>query len=283
MSQAREPVLPGMRLTTYLELETIVQAFARGHLKLLILIGGHGLGKSRSVRRALAGRACWLEGNLSVFGLYCQLWEHRHLPVVLDAVDGLYAQRDGVRLLKCLTQSERLKSVSWHADAPTLQRQGIPQEFRTRSRVAIIANEWKTLNRNVAALQDRGHLLFFEPSPLEVHRRTATWFWDQEIFDFVQARLHWLEEASMRHYPAAGMASSERTRLCRMAAQEFRQGGPKVYPDPERVSPSAFRYAPRPGRYQGRVPTPCAASLSGHKVSTGTLYILVVPRSGPFL
>jgi hypothetical protein len=203
MSQAREPVLPGMRLTTYLELETIVQAFARGHLKLLILIGGHGLGKSRIVRQALAGRACWLEGNLSVFGLYCQLWEHRHLPVVLDDVDGLYAQRDGVRLLKCLTQSEPLKSISWHTDAPTLQRQGIPQEFQTHSRVAIIANQWKTLNRNVAALQDRGHLLFFEPSPLEVHRRAATWFWDQEIFDFVQARLHWLEEASMRHYIAA--------------------------------------------------------------------------------
>src|SRR6266852_3511712 len=159
MSQAREPALPGMRLTTYLELETIVQAFARGHLRLLILIGGHGLGKSRIVRQTLAGRACWLEGNLSVFGLYCQLWEKRNLTVVLDDVDGLYAQRDGVRLLKCLTQSEPIKSVSWHTDAPTLQRQGIPQEFRTRSRVAIIANEWKTLNRNVAALQDRGHLL----------------------------------------------------------------------------------------------------------------------------
>jgi hypothetical protein len=203
MSQAKEPALPGMRLTTYFELEKVVEAFARGHLNLLILIGGHGLGKSRIVRHTLAGRACWLEGNLSVFGLYCQLWEHRNLPVVLDDVDGLYAQRDGVRLLKCLTQTEPIKSVSWHTDAPTLQRQGIPQEFQTRSRVAIIANEWKTLNGNVAALQDRGHVLFFDPSPLEVHRQTATWFWDQEIFDFVQARLHWLEEASMRHYLAA--------------------------------------------------------------------------------
>jgi hypothetical protein len=38
-----------------------------------------------------------LEGNVSVFGLYCQLWKHRHRPVVLDDVDGLYAQRDGIR------------------------------------------------------------------------------------------------------------------------------------------------------------------------------------------
>jgi hypothetical protein len=197
MSQAGEPAAPGMRLKTYLELEKIVQAFAHGHLHLLILIGGHGLGKSRIVRQVLTGQACWLEGNLSVFGLYCQLWKHRHRAIVLDDIDGLYAQRDGVRLLKCLTQSEPLKSVCWHTDAPTLRRQGIPQEFQTSSRVAIIANKWKML------LQDRGHVLFFEPSPLEVHRQTATWFWDQEIFDFLGARLHWLAEASMRHYVAA--------------------------------------------------------------------------------
>ena len=203
MSQAPQTATLGMRLTTYGELEKIVQAFARGHLNLLILIGSHGLGKSRIVRQALAGQGCWLEGNLSVFGLYCQLWKHRHRPVVLDDIDGLYAQRDGVRLLKSLTQSERFKSVSWHTEAPTLQRQRIPQEFWTSSRVAIIANEWPTLNRNVAALQDRGHLLFFEPNSLEVHRQAATWFWDQEIFDFVAARLHWLEEASLRHYVAA--------------------------------------------------------------------------------
>ena len=191
------------RLTTYLELEQIVQAFARGHLNLLILIGGHGLGKSRIVRQALDGQVCWLEGNLSVFGLYCQLWKHLHAPVVLDDVDGLYAQRDGVRLLKCLTQSEQTKSVSWHTDALTLQLQCIPQEFQTASRMAIIANQWKTLNRNVAALQDRGHVVLFEPSPLEVHLHVATWFWDRDIFDFVGARLHWLEEHSMRHYLAA--------------------------------------------------------------------------------
>ena len=85
----------------------------------------------------------------------------------------------------------------------TGRREQIPQEFQTSSRLAIITNEWKTLNRNVAALQDRGHLVIFEPSPQEVHTRTAEWFWDQEIYDFVGERLHLLQEASMRHYVAA--------------------------------------------------------------------------------
>jgi hypothetical protein len=193
----------GIHVTTYADLERIIQGFARGDLNLLILLGSHGLGKSRMVRQALTGPVCWLDGNTSVFGLYCQLWHHRDQPVVLDDLDGLYVSRDGIRLLKCLTQSEPVKRVSWHTDAPTLARDEIPRQFTTTSRVAIITNDWKTLNRDVAALQDRGHVVLFQPSAREIHLRTAEWFWDQEIFDFLGERLHWLQEASMRHYVAA--------------------------------------------------------------------------------
>ena len=44
-----------IRATTYADLEKIVQAFARGDLNLLILLGSHGLGKSRILRHALPG------------------------------------------------------------------------------------------------------------------------------------------------------------------------------------------------------------------------------------
>ena len=195
--------LLGIRLSTYADLEKVVTAFARGDLNLLILLGSHGLGKSQVVRQAMAGQACWLQGNTSPFGLYCQLWRNQNRTIVLDDIDGLYSNREGVRLLKCLTQTELQKTVSWQTDAATLAREEIPREFRTSSRVTIITNEWKTLNRNVAALQDRGHLVIFEPGPLEVHQRTADWFWDQEIFDFIGERLHLITEPSMRHYVAA--------------------------------------------------------------------------------
>jgi hypothetical protein len=203
MTRAARAAPLGIHVTTYADLEKIVGAFAGGALKLLILLGSHGLGKSRIVRQALPRPVCWLDGNTSVFGLYCQLWHHRHQCVILDDLDGLYASRDGIRLLKCLTQSEPVKRVSWHTEAPTLRREDIPNEFTTTSRVAIITNDWQTLNRDVAALQDRGHVVHFQPSALEVHLRTAQWFWDQEIFDFLGARLPWLQEVSMRHYVAA--------------------------------------------------------------------------------
>src|SRR3954469_1205826 len=145
-----------LRISTYHRLEEYLRAFARGHLNLLILVGPGGLAKSRSVRSVLDGRGCWIEGNATPFGMYLKLYGHRDEVVVIDDVDALYADRSGVRLLKCLCQTEEEKAVAWHSDARSLERQGIPREFTTKSRVVIISNDWKTLNKNVAALQDRG-------------------------------------------------------------------------------------------------------------------------------
>ena len=192
-----------LHLTTYERLHTYVQAFAAGHFHLLILVGAAGLAKSRSVRAALGGQGCWIEGNATPFGMYAKLYQHRDQFVVIDDVDGLYADRSGVRLLKCLCQTEAEKTVAWHSDARGLERQGIPREFTTKSRVVIISNDWKTLNKNVAALQDRGHVIFFEPSAAEVHTQAGTWFDDPEIYAWFAAQLHRVHEPSLRHYVRA--------------------------------------------------------------------------------
>lgn len=192
-----------VHVRTYVQLDQYLQGFANGHFHSLILIGGAGLAKSRSVRAALKGNVCWLEGNATAFGLFAKLYQHRNQSVVIDDIDGIYADRDGVRLLKNLCQTEDEKNVTWHSDPKNLERQGIPREFTTTSRVAIIANDWKTLNRNVMALQDRGHVLFFEPSAAEVHRKAGTWFKDPEIYAWFAANLHRIHEPSLRHYVRA--------------------------------------------------------------------------------
>ncbi len=106
-----------LHLSSYDRLEAYLRAFANGHLNLLILVGSGGLAKSRSVREALNGIACWIEGNATPFGMYVKLYQHRDEFVVIDDVDALYADRSGVRLLKCLCQTEEEKSVAWHSDA----------------------------------------------------------------------------------------------------------------------------------------------------------------------
>jgi hypothetical protein len=155
------------------------------------------------VRAVLNGQACWIEGNASPFGMYVQLYRHRDQFVVIDDVDALYAERSGIRLLKCLCPTEEEKAVAWHSDARSLERQGIPREFTTKSRVVIISNDWRTLNKNVAALQDRGQVLFFQPGAAEVHRQARTWFDDPEIYQGFAAHLHRMREPSLRHYVRA--------------------------------------------------------------------------------
>jgi hypothetical protein len=191
------------RLATYGDLEAYVRAFASGHLNLLLIFGPPGVGKSRCIRQIIQDQVCWLSGQDTPFGIYLQAYEHQDEPLVLDDVDGLYRDPSGVRLLKALGQSERLKTLCWHSAAPLLTRWGIPRQFTTTSRVALVGNAWKTLNADVAALEDRGHVLVFEPSPAEVHLQAAQWFWDQELFDFIADHLHLVGQHSLRTYTGA--------------------------------------------------------------------------------
>jgi hypothetical protein len=46
----------------------------------------------------------------------------------------------------------------------------------------MITDDWTTLNRNMAALQNRGHGLFFQPTAAVVHRKAGTWFDDPVIY-----------------------------------------------------------------------------------------------------
>lgn len=190
----------GIVIRSYKELEAFVDAFSTGSINLLIIVGEHGLAKGTTVRRKLAGDTCWIEGSATAFGMYLQLYQHRDEVVVLDDVDGLAGDKKAVNLLKCLCQTEPTKSVSWPTAARELKKEGVPRQFMTCSRVVIISNDWRTLNRNVAAVEDRGHTLVFEPTALEVHHKTAEWFDDPEILDWFSRHLDRIDSPSMRLY-----------------------------------------------------------------------------------
>jgi len=213
-------------LTRYSELEDYAAAFAARHINLLILVGPPGLAKSRSIRGVLGVEACWIEGNATALGMYVQLYEHRDRFVVIDDVDSLYGDRNGVRLLKCLCQTEEVKSVAWHSTTRSLDRDGVPREFTTTSRAIIISNDWRTLNRNVAALQDRGHVLVFRPTAAEVHIKAVSWFQDPEILAWFEANLSRIAEPSLRLYLRAAelkRAGMDWKRIAQLSPENLRQ------------------------------------------------------------
>ena len=87
MTRSGEQLPGALVLRTYGELDQFVGAFAEGLLNLLVIVGRPGVQKSHAVRAAVGRRACWIDGNATAFGLYCQLYRHRDRPVVIDDVE----------------------------------------------------------------------------------------------------------------------------------------------------------------------------------------------------
>jgi hypothetical protein len=59
--------------------------------------------------------------------------------------------------------TDPVKFVGWHTAAKQLDKAGVPRDFHTESKVCIIANVWKELNKYIAAVEDRGLLVDFRP------------------------------------------------------------------------------------------------------------------------
>lgn len=190
-------------LDSYAELDRFITAFAAGHINLILLLGPPGVAKSQTVRGAVGKEAGWVEGNATAYGLYRKAHQCKDKPLVIDDVDSLYADKAAVRLLKCLAQTDPIKRVAWHSASSAMQAEGVPNEFETTSRMILIANDWRQLNDNVAAVQDRGHVLAFDPTPEQVHERAGEWFKDEEIYAWFARHLPLIHRPSMRHYVRA--------------------------------------------------------------------------------
>lgn len=162
------------------------------------------------------------------FGLYRHLWEYRHQPVVLDDLDRLYADPDCVRLLKPLCNTVQEKRLHWLTNT-TMNDGDVPASFSTTSRVILIANEWKSLNPNVRALEDRAIILHFDPPNEEVHQRVSEWFNDDEVYEFIASIMDMIPAVSMRHYCKGSQLRQAglhdwRTSLLQMVVSDPRAG-----------------------------------------------------------
>lgn len=190
-------IIRSIIIDSYEDLYRFAAAFATRKLNLLIVIGRPGVAKSETIRAALPDNACWIEGNATAFGIYEKLFENRGELVVIDDVDSIYADKSAVRLLKSLCNSRPTKQLSWNSRAAGDR---IPREFETTSHTCIIANDWRELDANVEALMDRGQLIRFDPTAEEVHRKTAEWFRDEEVYLWFGDHLDYFPTLSMRDY-----------------------------------------------------------------------------------
>jgi hypothetical protein len=190
-------------IRTYAALQWFLRAFAQDRFTLLIVVGRSGLSKSVSIKDQLKEKSlCYIQGHALPIQVYIELFKHRHEPVVLDDAEGLYEAQAGRNLLTNLTQTDQVKTLEWLSSSRILTDQGVPMRFSTTSRVCIITNRWSGSSKEIQALEDRGHLIYFDPTPDEVHRYVATWLQRdaQDVYDFVGENLHLIDRSSCRLY-----------------------------------------------------------------------------------
>ena len=198
----QEPKDPFEVVTTYAEFQVLVENFAAGKYNCLVIIGGPGTGKSENMRRAIEGkRGLYCSGGqLTPLQFYIDCYLHRREPIILDDANMIMATDVGRRLIMSLTDTRPVKTLDWRSSNPSLAKQGVPNSFQTKSRLCYMSNSWLSDSPAAEALEDRAHLIRFEPSAREVHLYTRDWFWDDEILDFIGKHLHLIDRHSCRIY-----------------------------------------------------------------------------------
>jgi hypothetical protein len=124
---------------------------------------------------------------------------------VLDDLDDLLARVENVMLLKCLCDTQPVKVVAWGSNYREFRGGTLPKSFESISRLCLICNDWQALNRNIVAVHDRGLVVYFQPSAVELHKELAQggWFDDEEVFNFIGRNLFLITEPSFRFYLTA--------------------------------------------------------------------------------
>jgi hypothetical protein len=195
----------------YDELRDFLTAFADGHYELLVLLGDSGTGKSEEARRILQRRLGdqWglLTGYHTDLDLYKELYRYRYYPVEMDDIDPLFDGNIKTALLKAVCDTKPVKMVEWGSTHRAFNddENGLPNKFESISRVMIIANELKTLTKNLGAILDRGPVIRFQPGAMNLHVEVAAggWFDDNEVFREIGKYLYLMVHPSFRFYLTA--------------------------------------------------------------------------------
>jgi hypothetical protein len=193
---------------TYEGLTAYYRAFREGRYNLLMTIGRPGLCKSRYARHEIGDAASWVNGRNSPVCCYCDLYQVRDSKhIVVDDAEPLYQSKDGKYLLRQLTETERTKMLTWNTTTHILNHNKTPKWFRTGSKLCIICNRFVAVDELTEAMLDRGHVIYFDPSPLAVHLEVGRWLkpdnGGQIVYDYIGSVLQNVERPSVRLYVKA--------------------------------------------------------------------------------
>ena len=139
---------------TFLMLDKITDACARGVIRGLVVSGPPGIGKSFGVEKQLEAanmfrtlegkdpRFEFVTGGVSSIGLYQKLYYNRtpDQVIVFDDCDGVLFEEECLSLLKGALNSGDKRKISWNKESRVLQTEDIPESFDFEGSIIFLSN-----------------------------------------------------------------------------------------------------------------------------------------------
>lgn len=139
---------------TFLMLDKIVDASARGVIRGLVVSGPPGVGKSFGVEKQLEAANMFrkmggqdpkyevVSGGVSSIGLYQKLYFNRGKDQVLvfDDCDGVLFEEECLNLLKAALNSGERRKINWNKESRVLQTEDIPESFDFEGSIIFLSN-----------------------------------------------------------------------------------------------------------------------------------------------
>lgn len=169
---------------TFLMLDKIVDACARGVVRGLVVSGPPGVGKSFGAEKTLrdvnmgltlAGKDPKFEivsGGVSAIGLYKKLYFNREAGQVLmfDDSDGILFEEEPLNLLKAALNSGDRRRICWNKESRTLDEGDIPNAFDFEGSIIFLSNvdfeksiaRGSRVSAHLSAIMSRCHYLDLE-------------------------------------------------------------------------------------------------------------------------
>jgi hypothetical protein len=148
--------------------ETFVKQVAAGKVRSLIVNGHPGIGKTHSVTKFLEthakGNYTVLQGRVTLLSLYATLhaFKNKGKVVVLDDVDSVFSDVQGLNILKAVMDTTAKRQVHWLSSGGRLNTMGLPDNFIFNGGVILISNVGfgggtGKLVTHLTALKDRSY------------------------------------------------------------------------------------------------------------------------------
>jgi hypothetical protein len=169
---------------TFLMLDKITDACARGVVRGLVVSGPPGVGKSFGVEKQLEAANMFrkmggqdpkyevITGGVSPIGLYQKLYHNRDSErvIVFDDCDGILFEEECLSLLKGALNSGDKRRIAWNKESRTLLSEGIPEHFDFEGSIIFLSNvdfeksieRGSRVSSHLEAIMSRCHYLDLE-------------------------------------------------------------------------------------------------------------------------